>query len=105
MPTRTFRFVNLAGGQIIGEYDVNDANWRVSQVRCINNSAHGAYIRVLEDGVEVFSQTAPANQTTSWNTSGLQLGWQPDEWNEQDQQWEPGGIELFGYQICLRWPA
>ena len=95
MATQTFQFAEFGDGIVRVELDVNDANWRPSRVRCINNSAAAAVARILENEVEVFAATAPAGQTTSWNISGIQLGW--DTVN--------GGLMLGAYTVNARWPA
>lgn len=95
MATQTFQFASFGNGQVVVEMDVNDANWRPSRVRCINNSAAALAARILDGGTEVFAVTAPAGQTTSWNISGIQLGW--DSVN--------GGLILGSYQVMARWPA
>lgn len=95
MATQTFLHSSFGNGQVIVEFDVNDANWRVSRVRCINNSAYAASARILQNGIEIFIATAPANQTTSWSTSGIQLGW--DTVN--------GGIIMGLYTIQTSWPS
>jgi hypothetical protein len=77
------------------EFDVNDANWRVSRVRCINNSPYTAKARILNNGVEVFTAVAPANATTGWNVTGVQLGW--DAVN--------GGIMMGAYVMQVKYPG
>lgn len=104
MPTQTFQSGSFNNGQVVIEYDINDANWRVSQIRCINNSDQPAIGYVYLDGELIFEAIAPPNQTTSWNTSGIQLGWQDDYWNDLTQQWEAGGIEMGGYVFQASWP-
>lgn len=93
MATQTFPFAAYPG--VTAELDVNDATWRPSRVRCLNTSAHAVGIRVLNNGTEVFSTSAPANATTQWNISGVQLGWDSVD----------GGIMLGTYTIHTRWPA
>lgn len=95
MATQTFPFAAFGDGSVRVELDVNDANWRPSRVRCINNSAAAAVARILENGVEVFAATAPAGQTSTWNLSGIQLAW--DTVN--------GGLMLGAYTVNARWPA
>lgn len=95
MATQTFVFAEFGGGIVRVEFDVNDANWRPSRVRCINNSAAALVARVLDGATDVFAATAPAGQTSTWNISGVQLGW--DSVN--------GGLILGNYQIQARWPA
>lgn len=94
MATQTFQHSSFAGGLVTVEFDVNDANWRMSRVRCINNSPRAAVARILQSGVEVFTATAPANATTSWNTTGVQLGWDSVD----------GGIMMGVYEMQVRWP-
>jgi hypothetical protein len=74
MATQTFVHSEFGGGQVRAELDVNDANWRPSRVRCINNSAYPVAATILENGVQRFTATAPAGETTTWNISGVQLG-------------------------------
>lgn len=95
MATQTFPFAEFGDGLVRVEIDVNDANWRPSKVRCINNSASPAVARVLNGGTEVFTATAPAGATTSWNISGVQLGW--DATN--------GGLMMGSYVLQARWPG
>jgi len=95
MATQTFQYASFGDGAVMVDFDVNDANWRVSRVRCINNSAHAAAARVLNGGAEIYNVIAPAGQTSSWNVSGIQLGW--DVVN--------GGIVMGTYVLEARWPA
>lgn len=95
MATQTFQHSDFGNGQVVVEIDVNDATWRVSRVRCINNSAHALNARVLNGGVEVFRAVAPANQVTQWNVGGVQLGWDA----------ENGGVVMGSYEVQTRWPA
>lgn len=93
MATQTF--IHTAVGAMRVEFDINDANWRMSQVRCINNSNQSAKAFIYEGGILVFSATAPANQTTSWNTSGIQLGWDSVD----------GGLMMGNYVMAIQYPA
>ncbi len=93
MATQTYIHSLFEGGLVRIEFDVNDANWRVSQVRCINGNTHPAYARILKNGTEIFTAVAPAGATTSWNVTGVQLGW--DTVN--------GGIMLGSYEIHAGW--
>ena len=103
MATITLPIGSMLGGAITAEMDINDANWRPSKIRVINNHAErGLYIEVSELGSVVWSGTAPAGETTSWNISGIQLGWQPDYWNTITEQYEPDGIDLGDYVISTR---
>lgn len=95
MATQTFQFAEFSGGSVRVEIDVNDANWRPSRVRCINNSAQPAAASLLNNGVEVFTATAPAGATTSWNITGVQLGWDTVD----------GGLQMGPYVLQARWPA
>lgn len=95
MATQTFQFAEFGNGIVRVEIDVNDANWRPSRVRCINNSAAAAVARVLDGGSEVFFASAPGGQTTIWNISGVQLGW--DTAN--------GGLMMGNYSVYARWPG
>lgn len=95
MATQTFQHSSFGGGAVIVEFDVNTANWRVSKVRCINNSPYPCVAHVYESGSEIFVAVAPAGQTTSWNTSGVQLGW-----DEVD-----GGIIMGNYVMGAQWPG
>lgn len=95
MATQTFQFASFGDSAVTVEIDVNDANWRVARVRCINNSARAAAARVLLNGSEVWNGTAPAGQTTLWNVGAVQLGW-----NATD-----GGLVMGGYEVQARWPA
>jgi len=103
MATVTFQHSSFANGIVRVEFDVNDANWRVSRVRCINNSALPAAATILQSGTEVFTATAPANATTSWNTTGIQFGW-----NDSDLDGDgivDGGLMMGDYVMSARWPA
>lgn len=42
MATQTFQHSEFGNGAVRVEIDVNNANWRVSQMRCINTSAFPA---------------------------------------------------------------
>jgi len=95
MATQTFQHSSFGNGAVTVEIDVNDANWRVTRVRCINNSAFAAAARILQSGVEIFTTTAPAGQTTTWNTTGVQLGWDAVD----------GGIIMGAYEMQARWPG
>lgn len=94
MATQTFQYASFCG-QVRIEFDVNDANWRVSQMRCINNSIYQARATILESGTIRFTAVAPANRTSSWNVTGVQLGW--DSIN--------GGIMMGNYVMLARWPT
>jgi hypothetical protein len=93
MATQTFQHSAFGGCQI--EFDINDANWRMSQVRCINNSSHQAMAIILESGITRLTAIAPPNQTTNWNTTGVQLGW--DQVN--------GGLMMGNYVLQIQFPA
>lgn len=95
MATQTFQHSSFGEGQVIVEFDINDANWRMSQVRVINNSAYPLVARIYEAGVLRYTANAPANQTTSWNTTGVQLGW--DSVN--------GGLMMGNYTMFAQWPG
>lgn len=100
MATETFHFTTFLSGQIRVEYDLNTGNWRPSQVRVINSSpSRTLAFEVLESGSPVYSNTAPPNQTSTWNISGIQLGWQAQYFNEDTQEWEDGGIDLGNYEL------
>ena len=100
MATRTVQLSSTLNNAIIAEMDINDANWRPSKIRVINMLQDIALvITVRELGVVVWTGTANPNATTSWNISGIQLGWQPDYWNSITQQYEPNGIDLGNYTI------
>jgi len=101
MATETHQFATFPG--VVCEYDINTANWRVSAVRVINNSSRAINILIKKAGVSVFQTSAPANQTTSWNTSGIQLAWQEPYWNNITETWDEAGIELFDYEIGAGW--
>ena len=105
MATQTFQHSSFAGGAVRVEFDINDANWRMSQVRCINNSQYPAKATIFLDGAQVFTAIANANKTTSWNTTGVQMGWQPDYYNTITGQWERDGIDMKGYTIQVQYPA
>ena len=103
--TLTFQFASFGDGQVVLEFDIRDNNWVVTQIRCINNSSYSAVGYVYELGELVFTAVALPNQTTSWNTQGIQLGWQPDYWNDITQSWEPSGIDMGDYVFHAQWPA
>jgi len=103
--TLTFTFAEFANGLVRVEYDVRDNNWTVTQVRCINNSDFPAVGTIYELGEIVFAAVAPAHEITSWNVVGIQLGWQPDYWNDITETWEPSGIEMGDYEFCSQWPG
>lgn len=93
MATQTFLLCEFSGVRV--EFDVNDANWRVTQVRCWNSSPYTVAAIILQNGTEVFTATALAQRMTSWNTSGVQLGWDSVD----------GGIIMNGYVMRIRFPA
>ena len=95
MATLTYQHSSFADGIVRVEFDVNDANWRMSQVRCINNSLFPAKATIFELGDLVFTANAPAGQTTSWNTVGVQL-----VWNDVDEN-----LEMGDYVMCVQWPS
>lgn len=94
MATQTFPF-GAFGSEVRAEIDVNDATWRPSRVRVINNSIFPLQATVLDGGSPVFAATAPASKTTTWNISGVQLGWDTVD----------GGIMLGTYSLQARGPA
>ena len=94
MATKTFPFGSY-GDAVRAEIDVNDATWRPSRVRCLNTSAYPLVATVYQAGNLVLTVTAPANQTSQFNISGAQLGW--DSVN--------GGLLLGDYTLFTRWPA
>jgi hypothetical protein len=95
MATVTYPFCEMGGGIVRVEFDVNTANWRMTQIRCINNSNQDATAIVYETGVQVFEAVGLANGTTSWNTGGLQIAW-----DEID-----GGLMLGNYELAASWPT
>jgi hypothetical protein len=95
MATKTFPFSSFNNDSVKVEIDVNDTNWRPSKIRCINNSSYPLKSTILESGSVIFVATAPENQTTTWNISGVQLGW-----NTIDN-----GLILGNYEIQAQWPS
>lgn len=95
MATATFQLASFGDGQCVIEYDVNDANWRVSRIRAINNSPYPVNAIVKDAGIEAYNVTVPANTTQTANTTGLQLGWDQVD----------GGIIMGSYTFEARWPA
>lgn len=95
MATQTFRHSSFGSDQVIVEFDINDNNWRMSQVRVINKSTYSLVAQIYEAGVLRFTANAPAGQTTSWNTTGIQLGW--DSVN--------GGLIMGNYTMSAQWPG
>lgn len=77
------------------EYDVLTSNWRMSQVRIINNSDYPCVARIYELGVLRFTAVGVANDTTSWNTVGIQLGLDPED----------GNLNLGPYTVTAQWPG
>ena len=100
MATRTFQHSSFGGGLVIVEFDINDANWRMSRVRCINNSDYQAVARIYNAGSLVFTAIAPPHQTTQWNISGIQMGWQAPVEGEID-----GGLEMGNYTMQVQFPG
>lgn len=92
MATQVFQHSDYGGGLVRVEIDVNDANWRIQRVRCINNSAYSLVARILNAGVQAWTATAPPNATTEWAASAAQLGWD-------------GGLIMGPYVVQTRWPA
>lgn len=105
MATMTIHHSTMANGLCVVELDINDANWRVSKVRCVNRSNRAAAADIYQAGQLVMQVTAPDNQTTEWNINNVQLAWQPEYWNSEDQQYEPGGLDMRDYVLRTRWPA
>lgn len=95
----------MAGGLIQVDLKVNDANWKVLAVRCINNSEAAAAASIYDAGQLVAQVTAPAHETNEWNVANVQLGWQEQYWNDVDQEWQDGGLEMGTYVMQARWPA
>lgn len=104
MPVQTFQYASFGNDAVVIEYDINDANWRISTVRCINNSSYYAVGHIYELGELIFTAEAPPNQTTEWPVSGIQLGWQPPYWNDLTETWEEAGIEMGDYVFQAAWP-
>lgn len=102
MATQTLQFASFESGLIRCELDINNANWRPSKVRVVNNSNHGLEVFIRESGYVVYNHTFAANTTEELNISGIQLGWQEDFWNDITQQYEPDGIEMGNYTIQAR---
>lgn len=105
MATRTLVHSEFGGGLVRVEIDINDANWRPSRVRVLNASASPLVAYVSKAGQEVFRAVAPAGQTTSWNISGVQLGWQPDYLDDRDGKWYPDGLDMRDYTVSVQWPG
>ena len=95
MATQTFPHSGFNNGLVRIEYDVNMANYRVSKVRCINGSALPARAMIYQGGTLIFTADAPANQTTAWNTTGVQLVWDAVD----------GNIQMGNYILATGWPA
>lgn len=95
MATIWFPHSSFNNGEVVVDFSVNDANWRVSQARCINNSQYPVTAFIFKSGVQIFTATAPAGQTTTWNTSGIQLGWDGID----------GGIMMMDYVIQIQYPS
>ena len=100
MATQTFQHSSFNNGQVIVEFDINNANWRMSRVRCINNSDYQCVGRIYESGVLVFTAIAPPHQTTQWNTAGIQMGWQAPVEGEVD-----GGLDMGHYTMQVQFPG
>lgn len=105
MANTTLQYATFLDGAVQVEMDISTANWRVSQIRCINNSSFEARAFIFKAGELIFTAVAPANQTTSWNTTGVQLAWQPDYFNTITQEWEAGGIDMKDYTLQVQYPA
>lgn len=103
--TQTFPFAAFDNGACQVEYDVNNANWRVSKVRVINNSLAPLVALVYKAGVQVFRAVALPGETTEWNVTGVQLGWQEPYWNNITETWEEAGIEMHDYTFTAQWPG
>lgn len=94
MATQTFLIASY-GDSVTVEIDVNDATWKPSKIRCRNNSIFPLTATILENAVQIMTITAPANQTTTWNISGIQLGWDAVD----------NGIILGNYSVFTTWPS
>lgn len=103
MATETLQHSIFCGEAVRVEIDINDANWRVSKVRVINDSPYPLVVIISKAGTPIMEQTALANQTTEWNVSGVQLGWQPDFLDSRDGQWYPDGIDMKDYTVSVHW--
>ena len=103
MATLTFRLA--AGPDWFAECSVNQANWRVSSVRLVNDSDFGVAVVIKKAGVDFFSTVAPAHKETTWNVSGMQLSWEPPYWNSLTETWDEAGLDLGDYEIGTRFPA
>jgi len=95
MATITHQHSSFLNGIVTIEFDVSTANWRMSQIRCINNSSYTAKATIFELEELLYTANAPAGQTTSWNTSGVQLVWNPIDEN----------LEMGDYIIQVQWPS
>lgn len=105
MATLSLEIAAFNDREVVVELDILTSNWRVSQIRCINNSQHDAVGYIYNGEELVFTAVGTAGQTTTWNTTGVQLGWQEDYWNDITETWEPSGIEMFEYRIQIQWPG
>lgn len=95
MATLTFEYAAFDSGRCRVEFDVNDANWRISRIRCINGTDYPAQGTVLEGDVVRFQEIAPANATTVWQVPGMQIGWDPVD----------GGLVLGNWSLRAQWPS
>ena len=103
MATLTLPHSSFAGGSI--EFDISDVNWKISKIRCHNFSGQPARGFIYELGELVFTADAPSGEITEWNVTNVQLGWQPDYWNDVTEEWESGGIEMGDYVLACQFPA
>jgi hypothetical protein len=99
MATITLSVGEMLGGAIRAEMDVNDANWKPSKARVINDSDQGYQIIVKELGQVVWTATVASGESNEWNITAIQLGWQEDYWNSDTQQYEAAGLDLGDYEI------
>jgi len=95
MATLTYQHSSFFNGLVTTEFDVSTANWRMSQVRCINNSSYPVKATILELGEVLYTVEIPAGQTLSANTTGVQLVWNPIDEN----------LEMGDYVLCVQWPS
>jgi len=98
MPIITQQICGLPG--LSAEYDINDANMRVSQIRVYNDSDHYAKINVTESGSDVFTQYIAPHSSRSWNTSGIQLVKPPVTSDDPNP-----GISYGDYEISVVIPS
>jgi len=93
--TQSYLFFRFLDGAITVTGQINTANWRLASILVHNTTAKTVRGYVYQAGQQIFIADAPGNQDTSWNTTGVQLGWDDVD----------GGLILGDYSFRLTYPV